>query len=791
MLRLRTILFVCFTVVSAIPVGLLAWWVAESALEQEYKAVEEKHLLVAKNLTNALSRYATDAKEVFLLAERFILQGETHPSTELTTLFESLHLWRICRVSDTGTDVYFNVPAISQGQGLTERQLKTASEYAHPDKVVFLPVMSGSTGKPVLTLVHQLSDGSIVIGEMDTTYIRETQKAITFGEKGHAAIVDQDGNVLAHPKPTWVKTHKNISKIAPVKAMMNRQQGVSFFYSPAIKADMVAGYSFVPETGWGAMIPQPVSELKVHAAKTIEVAITIAVAGTLAALVLAWLLAGLIANPANQVARTARAISQNKSNIDAIPAPSPSSKELSDLVVSFNNMVNEVTSKTKELRHLANHDPLTELPNRTRLKAHLTRRIQEIKTQGGEFTLLFLDLDQFKEVNDNLGHNFGDRMLKEVAHRLKSEVGDLGMVSRLGGDEFAIVLNPTKVLTLAEEVSKRLVDCISKSYVIDDEEVIIGTSIGIAYCPKDSGDIDGLLRCADLAMYAAKADPSRNYQSYTAELHQSLHARKVLEHDLRLALKKEEFTLHYQPRIDPTTGQIRSLEALVRWNHPKGYLVYPGDFIPATERSGDIIPLGEWVMQQACRDHSEWVKQGLGNILISINLSERQFHIKNLVERVKWIFEQENANPEYFEFEITESLALYQPARVTKVLEGLHELGFKISIDDFGTGYSSLERLRQLPIDKIKIDQSFVQEAGCSDKDSAIVLHMLNLAKGLDLGVVAEGVELPRQLDFLKNQGCNEVQGFIYTRALPQHEVTELVKNQPLLPHDITQPQTA
>ena len=777
MLRLRTLLFIGFAVVALIPVIMLAWWVSDSALEKEYSAVEDKHLLVAKNLNHALSRYATDVKEVFLLAERNMLQGERAPSPEMATLFKSLHAFRICRLNPDGqTDVYFNISSISGDSPLTPEQISTARERASSDEVTFLPVMTGGTGKPVITLVHRLPDNSLVIGEIETTYIVKLQKAIAFGKKGHAAIVDQDGNVLAHPKPEWVVSHKNIAKIEPVQRMMAGEQGVSFFYSPAIKADMVAGYSWVPETGWGAMIPQPVSELHEHAAEVVKIAVSISLAGMVLALIVAWWLSGFISRPTGEVARVARRIAAHKANTAVVSTPSPSTQELTDLVSSFNTMVNEVTHKTRELEHLANHDPLTQLPNRTLLQSHISQQITQVEADNSQFALMFLDLDEFKEVNDTLGHSCGDMLLQEVAARLTRVVGDAGIVSRQGGDEFAIVLNPGQADTQEDALSQQIVEAINVPFYIDEEEIFIGTSIGIANYPRDARDMENLLRCADLAMYAAKSDATRQYQSYTAELHKTLSDRKVLEYELRQALLNEEFELYYQARVAPQTGELKGFEALVRWNHPLRKLVWPGDFIAITERTGDIMRLGEWIIRQACIDHVRWREAGLGNIRLSVNLSERQFHVNNLVERIDQLFAEYNIDPQHFEFEVTESLAMQKPAKVAETLNQLRQRGFQLSIDDFGTGYSSLERLKQLPIDKIKIDKSFVQGIGPDPKDSAIVEHILYLAKGLNLGVVAEGVELNEQLEFLKEIECAEVQGFIYSKAVQWHEAADLIR---------------
>ncbi|MGB0663315.1 MAG: putative bifunctional diguanylate cyclase/phosphodiesterase [Pontibacterium sp.] len=789
MFRLRTLLFVCFGVVALIPVFVLGVWVSDWAVKKEYTAVQEKHLLVAKNLTSALSRYAADVEEVLRLAHRQMHSGQSHSSQDLDPLLEALHFSRIYQIDqDDRLHSYFESSNLSDDNESPHsaqllHQIETQIDMGELD-LSFLPVQVVA-GTPVVPLALKHQKG-ILIAELKTDYFLQLQQDISFGRKGHAAIVDGIGRVLAHPRQQWVIEAKDISAVAPVARMIQGEQGVSFFYSPALEADMVAGFSSVPETGWGVMVPQPLSELHDHAIAIVRIALAISVAGIAFALFIAWLLSGFISKPVGEVARIAKLIASHKTNVDKVAATSPATLEMNDLVDSFNRMTAEVTSKTRALEFLANHDPLTQLPNRTYLKAALTEQLIESKKSNTHFGLLFIDLDEFKEVNDTLGHGYGDLLLKGVAQRIQQQVGELGIVSRQGGDEFAILLEPNLPPGTAENLAKSITKSIQKPFTIEEDQLFIGVSIGIAHYPKHAQDVTGLLRAADLAMYAVKADDSLNYRGFSRELQVTLSERKQLEKALRKALKQEDFVLYYQPRVEPISGKITAFEALVRWQHPENGVLLPSGFIEVAERTGEILALGRWVIEQAISDVARWCAEGYGEVKVSINLSERQFHSPDLISDIERLCEEHQVKPSQIEFEVTESLAMEKPAKAVAVLLHLKARGFRVSIDDFGQGFSSLARLKQLPVDKIKIDKAFVQGVGPHDKivtkDAAIVEHILHLAEGLGMSVVAEGVETLQQLEFLQRIKCREVQGFIYSPAVPWQEALVLLAQTKMIP---------
>ncbi|WP_228551088.1 EAL domain-containing protein [Sporosarcina cascadiensis] len=422
------------------------------------------------------------------------------------------------------------------------------------------------------------------------------------------------------------------------------------------------------------------------------------------------------------------------------------------------------------VEHMAFHDHLTDLPNRRLLKRTVTQLIADRKKSQEAFALLYIDLDRFKNINDSMGHYVGDQLLKAVGERLKLIIRHNDMVSRLSGDEF-IVLCTSATKTGVTLVARRIVEEISKSFQIDHLEVFIAPSIGISVFPEDGMDYDSLLRNADSAMYLAKQSGKGTYQFFTEELYNELIERTLIEMELRQALKKNELSLHYQPQLDFMTGEMKGVEALLRWNHSSRGMISPGKFIPIAEETGLILPIGLWVLETACRQAKEWQNLGYTPIRMSVNVSLRQFKTHTFVSDVKQTLKLTGLEPHYLNIEITESMTS-DVDYCQKILQQLREIGIKASIDDFGTGYSSLSYLSKFPITHLKIDQSFIREL---TDNSVIVKAIIDLAKNLHLSVIAEGVETVEQADFLKRLDCDEAQGFLYSRPVPSEEIIPLL----------------
>lgn len=429
----------------------------------------------------------------------------------------------------------------------------------------------------------------------------------------------------------------------------------------------------------------------------------------------------------------------------------------------------------KQINYLAYHDDLTGLPNRR----FFTRHIDELLNHGVEeqsiFAVMFLDLDSFKKINDTLGHNNGDALLKLVAERLKTCChAPNQLVSRMGGDEFTILMQEMTDHMEAIHVAEVIIKAFEKPFAVDGYEFYITASIGIAFYPQDGKDGEMLMKNADIALYRMKEDGKNSYTIFEPSPNSSGIERLTLENSIRKALRLEEFVLYYQPQIDILTGRIIGTEALVRWNHPTLGLVPPAKFIPIAEETGLIVPLGEWVLRTACIQHQIWKEKGYAPMSVSVNLSSRQFSKQNLVKTITEILLETNIDPQYLELEITESMTMNVEVAI-EVLGRLKELGIQICIDDFGTGYSNLYYLKLFSIDRLKIDQSFVRDIMTDSNDADIVATIIAMAHNLGIDVIAEGVETKEQLDFLRSQNCHEVQGFYYHPPLPVEQIEQLL----------------
>ncbi|WP_333873436.1 EAL domain-containing protein [Methylobacter sp.] len=429
----------------------------------------------------------------------------------------------------------------------------------------------------------------------------------------------------------------------------------------------------------------------------------------------------------------------------------------------------------ERIHYLANFDPLTGLPNRTQLNDHLEYALGLAKRSNGHLALMFLDLDHFKDINDSLGHSIGDALLIELAKRLRLVLRTEDMVTRLGGDEFILLL-PGIDAVGAGRVAQKLLDAIAESYWIELYDLALTASIGIALYPEDGGDLETLSKCADAAMYRAKQEGRQCYRFFTQEM-QGRSARNLqLVNALHHALERNQLYIHYQPQVAMQDRHVIGAEALLRWQHPELGMVSPAEFIPVAESSGLILPIGEWVLRCAVRQAKAWVDDGFGPLIMAVNLSAVQFRHPDLPELVTRILDEEGLPPEYLELELTESVAMHNPQDAIEIMNNLHERGIRMSIDDFGTGYSSLSYLKKFKVYKLKIDQSFVRDISTDPEDKAIVSAIINLAKSLGLQTIAEGVETSGQLAFLRDQECDEMQGYLFSKPVPAKQFEALLK---------------
>ncbi|MCP5081453.1 MAG: EAL domain-containing protein [Alphaproteobacteria bacterium] len=434
--------------------------------------------------------------------------------------------------------------------------------------------------------------------------------------------------------------------------------------------------------------------------------------------------------------------------------------------------VTEIKKREARIHHMALHDGLTGLPNRVLFRTRVEQALAQARRYGTNIAVICLDLDHFKNVNDTLGHPAGDMLLRTVSDRLKIELREIDTIARLGGDEFAIVLADFEDIDIIHNIARRVLSSLSKPIDMDGQEAIVGASLGIALSSGDCDEPDRLLKNADLALYRAKEDGRNTYRFFAREMDELALARRQIEIDLRQALGKSQLQLYFQPLINMSVGEITGFEALIRWNHPERGLVSPDDFIQIAEETGLIMPVGEWVLRNACEIAASWAKP----VKVAVNLSPAQFKQPGLVKLVSETLEATGLPPERLELEITETVLLKNTNETMEVLYRLKGLGVRIAMDDFGTGYSSLGNLRSFPFDKIKIDRSFVSDLETNSEAAAIVRAVVGLGRSLGIDTTAEGVETKDQLTYLRIEGCSEAQGFYYSRPRPQDEIPWLLE---------------
>jgi diguanylate cyclase (GGDEF)-like protein/PAS domain S-box-containing protein len=435
-----------------------------------------------------------------------------------------------------------------------------------------------------------------------------------------------------------------------------------------------------------------------------------------------------------------------------------------------------------ELARQANHDSLTGLPNRNLLWDRIDLACARAQRYGNFAAVAFLDLDDFKIVNDSLGHSAGDQLLRAVAARLESSLRATDTVARIGGDEFVLVLSDHKSTQSVAGELQRIVDSFSQPFAIDGRDVFVTASVGVALYPQDAGDPESLMKSAELAMYRAKESGRNAYQLYTAELQTRVSERLALESKLRRALEHGELSLHFQPQVDLRSNRVFGCEALLRWNQPELGTVSPAKFIPLAEETGLIVPIGEWALRTACLQNKAWQNAGLPAVTVAVNISARQFREKNLVNSVAKILAETVLDPKYLELEVTESAIMHDAPNVIAALQAFRDLGVKLSVDDFGTGYSSLSYLKRFPVDRLKIDQSFVRDITADTDNAAIAQAVVTLGHSMDLRVIAEGVETVEQLAFLRRNRCDEMQGYLFGKPMPAHEFGKLLESGRTLP---------
>jgi len=426
--------------------------------------------------------------------------------------------------------------------------------------------------------------------------------------------------------------------------------------------------------------------------------------------------------------------------------------------------------------HGAQHDFLTDLPNRSLLNDRLEQAISLARRHGHRIAVLFLDLDRFKHINDSLGHVIGDQLLQAVARRLKTCLRRSDTVGRQGGDEFVVVLSELDLPENAARSAAKLLAALTPPYRVGLHDLHVPMSIGVSIYPDDGVDAATLINNADTAMYQAKENGRNNYQFFRQEMIVRAVERQFIEGGLRVALDRQELSLHYQPKVDLRTGAIVGVEALLRWQHPERGFIPPAQFVPIAEDSGLILPIGRWVLREACRQSRAWLDAGLPPMPMAVNISAIEFRSQDFIDSIRTVLQETKLEPQCLELELTESVLMKYAESTVSMLKALKSIGVQLAVDDFGTGYSSLSYLSQFPVDSLKVDQSFVQEISSKANDAVIVSAVISMGNSLKKRVIAEGVETREQLDFLTTAGCEEAQGYYFSAPMVAEQFAALLE---------------
>ena len=618
-------------------------------------------------------------------------------------------------------------------------------------------------------------------------------------ERDIATLQERAGILLKHSEVSYIvienRDHRKILTIGsiPPEAFvklipMKNMDKVPIFIGDVFLGDQDKTFIFKKNVVFGnkvrgfLQIGFSSSVVEKFTKEVFERSVMIALIGVVLSIAIALFIGRVLSKNLETLTTGVRRIARGEKNIDLFI---PGNDEISVLSSAIGKMISEREKAEKTILHQANFDSLTNLPNRTVFFDRLQMAQLNAERDNKMVAVHFVDLDFFKDINDTEGHSTGDVLLQMVATRLSGSVRRVDTVARLGGDEFGIIQTAVGHVNDAELLAEKVLATMRSSFSIGLKQFFISASIGITVYPMDDTSPEELLRNADIAMYEAKDEGRNRYEFYSSIMSETVKSRNVIEQELHGALERNELTIHYQPKITCKDKRITGVEALVRWNHPTLGLVMPDAFIPAAERSGMIVPLGEWVLRKACLESKSWQDAGLPPIDVAVNLSAIQFKQEDLLDMVKAVLKETKLDPCYLELEITESI-LMQEARssinILDKLDSINELGVKIALDDFGTGYSSLAYLRKFPLFRVKIDQSFIRDVSTNSDDAAIVTAIITLGQTLNMKITAEGIEEQDQFDFLSERNCDEIQGFYYSRALPEGELKKLLRKNAGMP---------
>ncbi len=782
-MRLRTVLLAAFVFVTLVPSVLFGFWSYQSGIEREFSEVRERHQLIAESLELSLDRHRLHLISGLESAASALLHDQTPPNVEMFLTRLNIDAVALVEKSTLRITRQIGSNVISARREIDAANLIEVAGKAKVGETIFTPLIVTRSGRRVMYAVQTMQD-YVAVAEINLNFFLDVVENIKFGKDGHALVLDRLGQVLAKPKRFAEQIPDNLSDVAAIQRVISGAQGVVRFNYPGETQVLIAGAATVSEAGWGIFIPQPIAEINAKVAATLNTTLTALLiglslaAGAIALLMrwLAWPLERVVASMKDNARR--KKLSPLEAGEDGGAV-----REFKELERSYNFMVKRVNLANKEVERLAYRDSVTGLPNREKFQSTLSARLENDETLETGGCVVFVDMDNFKEVNDLHGHDVGDDFLRAVAATLADVAKrhhelllvtngqkkiSPPMVSRIGGDEFTILMSG---MTDTYAVNEFL-DDIRRSIAQPTSEVGFNNrcsaSIGCARYPDDATTTSSLIKRADIAMYHAKNGGKNRAELFRHEIGTRTEAE--IRRDVLYAIENDELKLQYQPKVNAADRSVAGVEALVRWHHPDLGILPPNTWIPAIVNSHVIVKLGEWVVRQTIKDQAVWRMQG-HELSVAVNIGSKHFIAPKFVEFLNATLLEFGLEAHSLQLEVTEDVLFGSDESAADILNRLRTLGYKVAIDDFGKGYSNLARLAQLPVDFIKLDRSIVEGAQKDPRVRSILATSIDLARQLGCKTIAEGVETVRQVDFVTHMGADMLQGYYFSKSLSSKDL--------------------
>ena len=772
--KIRTVLIVALLALGVIPLLTLTVYSYHKSLQQEFAEIKDHHLLLAKNMASSLSRYERDLRSGVRSVATNLRNGNvTDADRELLT---AMHIDRIILANPVSGETILHLKSTTSQQAneISPALFKEVRAYVPVQSLRFTPVNRYREGN----FIHLVGryDGYLVIADVSTRYFVELGKQISFGKRGHAAIVDQKGNVLAHPNKAWTGLARNLEKVPAVQKMMLGQSGIIQFYSPAIQEDVVAGYTTVPNTGWGVMVPFPVSEIYSKVLTNFLPILWGVLIEMMIILLFVYAAIKLLAKPLEKFSLDM--LAQFQAGRPAVVPPDNTRTnivELQNIFSAYNDLAKTIDNNAKELQQRVNIDPITGIGNREYFVSGSEKQIAKRIKLDQTGIVIFLDMDGFKEINDTRGHSVGDAFLTEFAKQLypatkrimdeefRGITGAHPIIGRIGGDEFAICMPLPEKLHDVEGFCRRLHKCLPQTVNVNGITLPCSSSAGGAVYPDQGTTDEDLVRRADVALYHVKANGKSDFGLYKRSC--ALGGKSEIMAAVIRAIENDELLLEYQPKICVKHQAARSVEALLRWQHPVHGLVPPNSFLPAVQTTQVMERLGEWVIKRAIRDMKLMHQNGYP-LSVAVNIGAAHFCDENFAQKLKSRCEAEKFDPKFIQIEVTEDVMDVSEALFCQTVRSVQELGAQVGIDDFGQGYSNLSRLATVPVDVIKLDKSIIGQATTDSRIKVILQSAIDMAHALDARVVVEGVETIQQAHLSEKCGADALQGYYFSKSL-------------------------